>query len=548
MMVLIIAPSFSMAQNIAWERTFTDSTFLESIQGVAIDSDQYIYAAGGNRTLNFESQRRIFKFDTVGNEIWGRTIKIDSASESGLDKIVKIKNENNFYVSGRSEEPFLYNYDFLAKIDTAADTIWVRRFSYPTFYYSIKSFVVLNDKSVVTVGEKLTINAFDIVYRRIDSLGNLMWEETYSLAGDQFGFNITEMMDGSMIIAGRSDADHLLMRIGFDGRLINNTVISISNGTPRFNQVSPDQGNNLVFTGYDYISVNNFKGKFLRVDSAFNKKFEKDESPGSWAFNVRTDSLFNRLQYSSGPPYVAGVAIYNDTSEISSVLFPNDGDYRLINTMSAIGNNQMIIVGYKDTVNSQNYWLAKIDGVGEEWIPDPCAFSPPVAGFDYNLDGGLLTLLDTSYSGLPYLDTIYTWQWTFGNGLSDTTESPLTLWDTASAPTLDVELIVSNWYGCIDTLQTTLVANPVGTGIIAQTQFEEKVWPNPARDILHINLSENTHQEQVFKIYDVHGRKLMQSSFSGKEGQMNISALPTGIYFYKLSIGGIVKRGKVVKH
>jgi hypothetical protein len=532
-----------MAQNIVWERTFTDSTWLESIQGVAIGVDKYIYAAGGNRTQNFKSQRRIFKFDTVGNKIWGRTIKIDSASESGLYKIEKIKNENNFYISGRSEEPFLYNYDFLAKIDTAADTIWVRRFSYPTFYNSINSFLTLKDKSVVTVGEKQTINGFDIVYRRIDSLGNLMWEETYSLAGGQGGFDITEMMDGSMIIAGTSDGDNLLMRIGFDGRLIDDIVHSNqANVVGSLIELTPN--NEVIQTGWTSpaIQFDNYNHFFDLTYLSFQNL---SLNTGETALDANSNIL---ISYFDGTNM--GIR-YSNSQVLSNIwdinLTSSNGDVKAPEGYLITGNSEFIAFGKNRINNIFNYWLAKIDGVGEEWIPDRCAFSPPVAGFAYDLNGGLLTLLDTSYSGLPYLDTIYTWQWTFGNGLSDTTESPLTLWDTASQPTLDIELIVSNWYGCIDTLQTTLVANPVGTGIVAQNQFTEKVWPNPTKDILHISLSENTHQEQTFTLYDVHGRKLMQSSFRDQEGELNISALPTGVYFYKLNSGGIVKRGKVVK-
>lgn len=62
-----------------------------------------------------------------------------------------------------------------------------------------------------------------------------------------------------------------------------------------------------------------------------------------------------------------------------------------------------------------------------------------------------------------------------------------------------------------------------------------KFWPNPATDVLNIS---GNGQKTDLRLFDVSGREVLrQSSQSGKEGlgEVDISALPTGIYILELT-------------
>lgn len=68
------------------------------------------------------------------------------------------------------------------------------------------------------------------------------------------------------------------------------------------------------------------------------------------------------------------------------------------------------------------------------------------------------------------------------------------------------------------------------TGIIENEPTHITLYPNPATDRLHLVVPENS-QATTYRIYDSFGRVIMQNAFSGKESEISISHLATGVYF-----------------
>lgn len=67
---------------------------------------------------------------------------------------------------------------------------------------------------------------------------------------------------------------------------------------------------------------------------------------------------------------------------------------------------------------------------------------------------------------------------------------------------------------------------------------EFTIFPNPADDELHIKSNQTTIQD--FEIFDLNGKRLMQSGFNDRQ-PINIKKLPQGLYFIKIqSINGII--------
>jgi hypothetical protein len=70
------------------------------------------------------------------------------------------------------------------------------------------------------------------------------------------------------------------------------------------------------------------------------------------------------------------------------------------------------------------------------------------------------------------------------------------------------------------------------------------VYPNPASEILHIQLHES---EQMITLYDQFGRLVIQKSIRDKTASLDVSNLSSGLYFLTSSPGNSV--GKImVKH
>ena len=75
--------------------------------------------------------------------------------------------------------------------------------------------------------------------------------------------------------------------------------------------------------------------------------------------------------------------------------------------------------------------------------------------------------------------------------------------------------------------------------------LKAKTFPNPATEVLNIELNE--HFAGNILVYDLSGRKIMENNINGTEYQLNISALTTGNYLYKLmNENTIFAQGKFV--
>jgi hypothetical protein len=82
-------------------------------------------------------------------------------------------------------------------------------------------------------------------------------------------------------------------------------------------------------------------------------------------------------------------------------------------------------------------------------------------------------------------------------------------------------------------------------------ETELSFWPVPANDLVHIDhRSENT-RVSVISISDVNGREVLSNEFSNEDNasELNVSALPSGIYMLKYTNGkqSLVKK-LVVRH
>ena len=74
------------------------------------------------------------------------------------------------------------------------------------------------------------------------------------------------------------------------------------------------------------------------------------------------------------------------------------------------------------------------------------------------------------------------------------------------------------------------------------------VYPNPATDILNINISNAGFKNSSLSIYNVAGQQIINTSMNGANAQINIESLSNGIYFVNIANeNGFFKTVKFVK-
>jgi len=64
-------------------------------------------------------------------------------------------------------------------------------------------------------------------------------------------------------------------------------------------------------------------------------------------------------------------------------------------------------------------------------------------------------------------------------------------------------------------------------------EYDVFAYPNPAKDVLHLEVSGKTKGEGTFMLFDLSGKLLQQVSLKDVKAEMNLSGLPQGIYLLK---------------
>lgn len=87
---------------------------------------------------------------------------------------------------------------------------------------------------------------------------------------------------------------------------------------------------------------------------------------------------------------------------------------------------------------------------------------------------------------------------------------------------------LSEW----ETVPFSTVAVSVNS-IASGDGYDVIVYPNPAKDLLNIEISGTTSGKAEVMLYDLTGKQLKQMTLQGATGQINISDLPQGVYLLR---------------
>ncbi len=73
---------------------------------------------------------------------------------------------------------------------------------------------------------------------------------------------------------------------------------------------------------------------------------------------------------------------------------------------------------------------------------------------------------------------------------------------------------------------------------------QSKVYPNPAQDMLYIELPQV--QGATFILYDITGKEVVSQTFEGSNAKIMLGKLPKGVYFYRLFYNNKKEYGKLL--
>jgi hypothetical protein len=117
--------------------------------------------------------------------------------------------------------------------------------------------------------------------------------------------------------------------------------------------------------------------------------------------------------------------------------------------------------------------------------------------------------------------------------LIDDSNSPI---DFSTLYGLEIDTLGNIWVSDFDALHTIITSSsPSWLSTLELTSDNIKVYPNPTKDILHIN--SEIKEETEFQIIDTYGRSVLVDKLINGSAVIDISTYNSGIYFLTLDNG-----------
>lgn len=132
----------------------------------------------------------------------------------------------------------------------------------------------------------------------------------------------------------------------------------------------------------------------------------------------------------------------------------------------------------------------------------------------------------------------YQFFWDFGDGQTSQEENPTVTYSAVGQYTVQLIGIAPN--DCRDTTRRerfiTIIEDPIGRPELVSRRLNFALAPNPTTGVSRILLADEPTSEYTAEIYDLNGKRVYQTYFSGAQTELNLpSSLPAGLYTLKLS-------------
>lgn len=278
--------------------------------------------------------------------------------------------------------------------------------------------------------------------------------------------------------------------------------------------------------GVSYKWSNNATTASITVSQANTYSVTVTDANGCKANTSKTLTLGNALS----PNITGDTAICQGSS---TVLTTSGGTSYLWSTGQITPTISVTQSGtyYVTVSNAAN--CRKIDSIKIEKV------SRPIANFSFTLIGGQVTFLNNSF-GTGF-------NWNFGNGISSTIPNPNINY-TANG-TYTITLIVSNAFGCFDTISKTVQVTRVSTDEFSK-KLEVSVSPNPFNTQLTVRFATllDFGKTDYLFITNILGQEIYRQNINTQQTTIETGNWTQGIYSLNMSYKGRIHvLKKVVK-
>ncbi len=238
-----------------WTRVYK---FNDEVSSGCIIQDSGGFIIGGSFSFN----PLFLKIDTLGNIIWSRRINVGERVYS----VVKT-SKGEYLFTGKG---FL-----VSKFSASGEHIYTKGFN--MYFYRGNSIDVTYDNGVIITGEiyGLSNGGNDLFVSKLDSSGNIEWLKIFSGSDRDAGLYVKSLEDKGFMVAGITRSinpgglDIIFIRIDSLGNLLWSKVIGSSGDDSLYSLFyTPDK--NFLIYGRSYFNGSSPENFYMELDSLLN--------------------------------------------------------------------------------------------------------------------------------------------------------------------------------------------------------------------------------------------------------------------------------------
>ena len=397
---------------------------------------------------------------------------------------------------------------------------------------------------------------WDIFALRLDGEGNQLWQGIYSLPHDQ-GILSAGLYPDNKLCIGYFDAN-----TSYQNRML---FIDVSSGILLYKKNTPSgaghynlscqplRDGSFIVGGVASSNTTINNAYIARADANFNILWERiDYTSVIYGDDIieTTDSCVilrgtsqpNARQFMAKVDLKTGQELWR-----TYFTYPDSNSLRIVG--ATIGHDDDFYVFGNvvelNTTSGQDFYVARYTGVADFLQPSDYCSDSLRANFAGTWQQDTLRLHSISNSGMAHQDSVDC-QWLIGgNTVSLDTAFQQTISMQANPEGVNVTLVITNFWGCKDTLIARVLPNGTITGNrpdIRGGSYLKNAYPNPSMQNVSIGYTLPAKTENaVLRVYEMStGRTVAERNLSALDSEVkfNVSGWATGVYAYQLYVNG----------
>jgi hypothetical protein len=400
----------------------------------------------------------------------------------------------------------------------------------------------------------------DLFTLRLDAAGNQVWQQIYELSGSQ-SMRTAGLYPGGKIAASYATSGSNQNRMAFidmeTGILLYTKAAPSGTGGGYVLRTWPLRDGSFIVGGS--ANPNLTVGYLARTDANFNIIWQRNDPLANIYGDMFSGETKDSCVIVLSNHEVMGFGIFlakvrlSDGQELWRKYFAysqQPAQYQPFPVGLEIGQNgDLYTLGsltLPNITNGTDFYMSRQTGVADFLQPSDYCSDSLRANFTGTWQNDTLRLHSISNSGMVHQDSVDC-QWLIGgNTVSLDTAFQQTISMQANPEGINVTLVITNFWGCKDTLIARVLPNGTITGNRPVNThggaYLKNAYPNPSAQNVSIGYTLPAKTENaVLRVYEMAtGRTVAERHLSALDNEVkfNVSTWATGVYAYQLYVNG----------